>query len=99
MERKLRFFESEVEKAKLEINGAEAAATIPAPDQKGMEQMEAEFEKIEREVGLCPSTQAIFLLCPCAFVCMYLFACVCVCFPVPPQKKKNFLMPFCFAVL
>lgn len=50
MERKLRFFESEVEKAKLEINGADSAAAAPAPDQKGMEQMETEFEKIEREM-------------------------------------------------
>ncbi|EGD74630.1 Atp6v0a1 protein [Salpingoeca rosetta] len=50
MERKLRFFESEIEKLKLEINGAEEAASMPAPDMKGMHSMEAEFDRLEREM-------------------------------------------------
>ncbi|EDQ89979.1 uncharacterized protein MONBRDRAFT_18895 [Monosiga brevicollis MX1] len=50
MERKLRFFEAEVEKAGMQVSGAAAAATSAAPDVKEMQSMEAEFEQLEREM-------------------------------------------------
>lgn len=51
MERKLRYFEGEIEKIGLELNGADLAASMPAPDEKELQRMESEFEKMEREVN------------------------------------------------
>lgn len=50
MTRKLRFFEAEIQKANLHVNGTETALNSPAPDSNEMQTMEAEFEQLEREM-------------------------------------------------
>eukprot|EP00056_Hartaetosiga_gracilis_P005753 m.88508 g.88508 ORF g.88508 m.88508 type:complete len:839 (+) comp12269_c0_seq1:132-2648(+) len=50
MERKLRYFEAEVEKADFKLNGADVALEERAPDLKEMAAMEGNFAKIEREM-------------------------------------------------
>eukprot|EP00039_Didymoeca_costata_P018105 m.332133 g.332133 ORF g.332133 m.332133 type:complete len:848 (+) comp16883_c0_seq1:89-2632(+) len=50
MMRKLRYFEKEILKNDIPIDGPGAALAAPAPDNTEMQQMEMEFERLEREL-------------------------------------------------
>eukprot|EP00054_Salpingoeca_dolichothecata_P031605 m.264043 g.264043 ORF g.264043 m.264043 type:complete len:844 (-) comp27441_c0_seq1:71-2602(-) len=50
MERKLRFFEKEINKAQLRLSNGDEAAHLPAPGTSEMQAMEAEFEQLERDM-------------------------------------------------